>query len=259
MFSPQIDDDKIIAQLETLKKSVPQLLRDLKPRESGRLIHAGTNVLDLARKEEVAILLTEGHLSYRERGTTLFFYEAGDLIGMQALFGVADNRDLVVDGEMAVKAALYHLPDHSSHSELWLKLLAVESGMLSLVLRGTIREEADFEPQVRQFAPGEVIIEQGSIGTEVFTLVEGHAEVLVNGVCVGEVLNDEIFGALATITKGGRTATVRATAPSMVMMVPADKFTQLIETRPNLVFKLLSDLARTVQDLNQRLIAKTGS
>jgi hypothetical protein len=109
-------------------------------------------------------------------------------------------------------------------------------------------------PQYRHFAPGETIIIEGQEGREVFVLTEGAAEVSVRGDRVGEIHQDEVFGALAALTKGIRTATVVATEPCDCMVFPKEEFRELLRTNPGLMEKLFQDVARALHDLNDSVV-----
>ncbi len=107
---------------------------------------------------------------------------------------------------------------------------------------------------MRNFAPSEVIIKQGTSGDEVYTLLNGHANVIVDGIIVGEVLADEIFGALAALTDMPRTASVVASQNCSVLSIEKDKFIELIQNRPLTVLKMVQDMARTIVDLNKKVV-----
>src|SRR5690625_7337213 len=77
------------------------------------------------------------------------------------------------------------------------------------------------------FSAGETIIAQGAEADRVFTLLEGKAEALRDGVKVGEVHADEIFGALAVFTRQRRMASVVAISDCTVLAVPKDEFIDL--------------------------------
>ena len=82
------------------------------------------------------------------------------------------------------------------------------------------RELADVDraSRERQFRPGDVIVKEGTTGTELYALLSGSAEVVRRdrrGVefVVADVGPGELVGEVAAIEKKPRTATVRATAP----------------------------------------------
>jgi len=58
----------------------------------------------------------------------------------------------------------------------------------------------------------------------VSSFTEGHAEAFVEVSSVGDVQKDEIFGAWRLFTRKKSSATVKASAPTTVMMIPKEKF-----------------------------------
>lgn len=70
-------------------------------------------------------------------------------------------------------------------------------------------------------ASGATLTFQGERGYETFVVVEGTAEVLVNGEKVNEVGSGEIIGEIAVLEQRDRTATVRAATPMRVLVVPS--------------------------------------
>jgi CRP-like cAMP-binding protein len=116
-------------------------------------------------------------------------------------------------------------------------------------------EEVTGAPRMRILNPGELIIEQGTHSRGVYTLIEGLADVSVDGVQVGEIAASEIFGAIAAITDAPRSASVIARTHCLVMEVDRDNFKLMLQTHPSLVNKLIEDMARTIQDLNSQVVA----
>src|SRR5690606_2487541 len=98
------------------------------------------------------------------------------------------------------------------------------------------------------------MVEQGSHGDEVYTLMEGKAEVLVDGVKVGEILEEEMFGAVSLLTDKPRLASVVAATDCMVVRLSKEEFINLVQTRPDTIFKLASDLSRAIMALNDQVV-----
>lgn len=73
------------------------------------------------------------------------------------------------------------------------------------------------------FAPGEVVLNQGDTDRWVFFLLKGQLDVLVDASAGDKVVNHitpgEVFGDLAMVQNGARTATVRASPGSREVMV----------------------------------------
>ena len=59
-----------------------------------------------------------------------------------------------------------------------------------------------------EVGPGVELTRQGDFGHSVFVVLEGRAQVLVEDRVVGELSQGEIFGEIAVLSSGRRTATV---------------------------------------------------
>lgn len=102
---------------------------------------------------------------------------------------------------------------------------------------------------------GETIIAQGDDADLVYTLIDGHADALCDGVKVGEIHQNEIFGALAVFTRQPRIASVVARTDCTVMMVNKDDFIQLIYEQPQISVGLIEEMAAKINELNNQLLA----
>jgi CRP-like cAMP-binding protein len=111
-------------------------------------------------------------------------------------------------------------------------------------------------PEVRYFEAGETMIQQGGTNDEVYTLIEGSAEALVDGVKVGDIKSDEIFGAIAAIAGVPRTASVVATSRCMAISLPKGDFLHLLKSRPSTVLRLIQDMARALASANDRVVGR---
>jgi CRP/FNR family cyclic AMP-dependent transcriptional regulator len=89
-------------------------------------------------------------------------------------------------------------------------------------------------------------------------MIEGVAEVLVDGVPVGRIGEGEIFGAMAVLTQAQRSATVRAKTACSVIEVPKEQFTELIRSNPVTIHGLLIDMANSIVNLNEQLVGILG-
>lgn len=103
--------------------------------------------------------------------------------------------------------------------------------------------------------PGEVIIQEGDIGTEMFLLVDGTARVERNGQTIGEVGRNSVIGEMALIDTHRRSASIIATNECELLAVPYDKFWTFVDRVPSVQRKLLVTLSRRVRDLEQAVTA----
>lgn len=211
-----------------------------------------TNFSALVREGRNLYLLTSGQVSLILGEKVLLEYEAGDLLGLESL---ASNTCRVVAHGFAVKAtpiSLRLIEDQLGKQDLSSLTLSF-TNLLLQAYAGQLPDSTEFEPAIRRYEAGETIVEQGSKGGEIFTLLEGRANAIVDGKTVGEIHSDEVFGALAALTQMERTATIRAQKDCLVLSLPRDRLLELIKLRPGTIEKLIADLARVIKDLNQKL------
>lgn len=105
----------------------------------------------------------------------------------------------------------------------------------------------------KHVAAGEVLISQGDEPDHVFVIVEGHAEVFVDGLKVGDVAREEIFGAMAVFTEEKRNATVVASTACTVMLIPKDQFLVMTAANPRIAYSLIESMAQKISALNRQL------
>ena len=96
---------------------------------------------------------------------------------------------------------------------------AVESELERELSASIMRGDAKLDR--RSIKEGETLTEQGAEGNELYLLLDGVLEVDVDGEPVAEVGPGALLGERALL-EGKRTATLRATTPARVVVVPAD-------------------------------------
>jgi hypothetical protein len=75
----------------------------------------------------------------------------------------------------------------------------------------------------RKLDEGEMLVEQGSEGTDLYLLLDGVLGVEVDGEQVAEMGPGTMLGERASLEGGVRTATLRALTPCRVMVIPAER------------------------------------
>ncbi len=75
---------------------------------------------------------------------------------------------------------------------------------------GELESLASSGERVEVEGPGVEITQQGDFGHSVFAILEGDARVLVDGQEVGQLSAGDLFGEVAVIASGRRTATVES-------------------------------------------------
>lgn len=99
----------------------------------------------------------------------------------------------------------------------------------------------------QHFAPGEVVFNQGDVGDYVYVIKEGSCEVLraLDGAetKLADLSTGDYFGEMAVLADTSRNATVRATEPTSVLLIPKDDFDKLKKNVPAFgeVFRALAE------------------
>ncbi|MBA2417834.1 MAG: cyclic nucleotide-binding domain-containing protein [Nocardioidaceae bacterium] len=94
---------------------------------------------------------------------------------------------------------------------------ALERTLSSTIMRGNAK------PKVRKLAEGEDLVRQGEPGHELFLLLDGVLEVLVDGEPVAELGPGAVGGERALLEGGSRTSTLRARTRVRVAVATAEQ------------------------------------
>jgi CRP/FNR family cyclic AMP-dependent transcriptional regulator len=95
----------------------------------------------------------------------------------------------------------------------------------------------------RRAAAGDVLTREGDPGTELFLVATGEAEVRRRNRRVAVLTAGDVFGELALLDRGRRSATVVAKTPMRLLVLSELDFTALLDEIPALPHKLLALLA----------------
>jgi CRP/FNR family cyclic AMP-dependent transcriptional regulator len=201
---------------------------------------------------DVVYIVREGGLHIRDGEKLVMIVEEGEVVSVPPTPLVLSSPDFAVVLDLISTKQLKNMD--GTLLPAWAEIERFQGAFWLSVTASLIRSSAQILPQTRVFSAGSIMIEQGSEANEVFTLLEGEAEVFVDGVKVGEVKTNEFFGILASVTKSPRTARVVARTPCAVLVVDRERFQELIQARPVLVEKLIFELGRMVVDLNSRVV-----
>jgi NADH dehydrogenase len=115
------------------------------------------------------------------------------------------------------------------------KLRILADWMMDLVLPRDITELRIFPPAAvrrEHFIAGQILFQQGDIGDRIYFIVEGTAEVEVNGMVVATMGARDVIGEIALVKDSPRTATVRATTELDLASVSRETFHTLVAHFP---------------------------
>jgi CRP-like cAMP-binding protein len=246
------------------RELLEQLFTALTPTESSVTVEAGSDLLARGPGEKKLYRLREGVIGFQRDGRPLFFIESGDVVDLEEFF-FASKRELRSDFAVVVDAYAWDEFLESVRSDpnlnrLWMEFVGLRLNAFLTMVIAMMRAESSSKPEIKSISAGQVIVKEGDKSEAVFTMLEGHAEVFVGKVRVGDVRADEIFGAMGALTGSPRNASVVATKDSLVLSLAADNFIELIHERPATILKLVEDMARTIESLNSQVVfLKSGA
>lgn len=251
--------DALINRLQTIPGHLLALLSPSGP----ALEVAATDDLVASLPGDQLFVLETGSLHGYVNDRSLFYLHEGDLIGLR------QDRDLprlrlCSDNPVTLRPyrrseVFQHIFADEQRSELLLEYLTGQTALLSDAVARLKQPEFRSTNGFQRVARGEVLISQGDEADHVFVIIEGHAEAFVDGIKVGDVPKDEIFGAMAVFTNERRTASVIASEASTVMLIPKDQFLTLTQSNPKIAHSLIESMARRVDHLNKQVIQLSRS
>jgi hypothetical protein len=157
----------------------------------------------------------DGTADYEMIGASTFprhwIYDQGGRLVAKA--GLADFR------QWYQKAFGTHTPwgGRDTRPLMTLAETALERQLSTTIMRGGSR------PRIKQLRPGEILVEQGDPGRELYLLLDGTLTVAVDGVKLAELGPGAILGERAVLEGGRRTATLTALTNSMVAVADPEQ------------------------------------
>ncbi len=111
----------------------------------------------------------------------------------------------------------------------------------------------------RQYGAGDSILESGSESRDVFFVLQGAANIVnfsptLREVAYATVRAGDYFGELAAIDREPRSANVIAVEESLVAVLPAGVFVELLQRRADVTFRVLQHLTHMVRAGDARIL-----
>ncbi len=98
-------------------------------------------------------------------------------------------------------------------------------------------------------APGSEIIKEGTSGSSVFLIVSGACEVRRNGNLIRQLGQGEFFGELSILDPAPRTATVRATETSVLLVLEGYDFRTALKSSRDMAQRLINALVERLRHM----------
>ena len=109
--------------------------------------------------------------------------------------------------------------------------------------------------QAKSFSAGEMILPEGASSDELYVIVQGEVEILVNPalvsdqseqlepVAIATLERGQSFGEMALVDQGMRSASARAKQDTRLLILPREQLIRLCEAHPRLGYRLMYNLA----------------
>ena len=98
-----------------------------------------------------------------------------------------------------------------------------------------------------------VIIRQGHHHQELFVIESGSAIVEIDDKKVADIPAGEFVGELSYFNQGAASATVKTAEQSNILVIPYNRFEQILEDNPKLVRAIAAELADRLEATDLRL------
>jgi len=187
---------------------------------SVRFVQTGGGRLDVPALRRLRLVTgaawTQLELVVRADGRT-----HGALVGASAF----PRHWLYVDGRLTAKSATLDYARWVREPTPW---DGAESGVLVTAAETELERSiaqslmTGTELPRRRLAPGEALVEQGTTGTELFLLLDGLLEAIVDGEVVAQIGPGALVGERAQLAGGVRSATLRAATACRLLVAPAE-------------------------------------
>ncbi len=103
-------------------------------------------------------------------------------------------------------------------------------------------------------ATGKIVMEQGHSGGDAFVVLKGTFVVRRNGRKLAELTAGDIFGELALLDDGPRSATVECVSDGSVLAISHGQFRAVLDDIPVLSHKLLAAMAGRIRNLDRTVL-----
>ena len=100
---------------------------------------------------------------------------------------------------------------------------------------------------------GTELFRQGRREHYAYVIESGVAEVQIDGETIAEIPEGEIIGEMGLLARGPASATVAAKTPMSLLVLPHDRFEEVLRETPNLGISIARELAQRLQALDASL------
>lgn len=239
-----------------VKKISEHLFADVPPPSEQVVLPNITNLYEQFDSDSLYII-AEGSVAATFENKTTIIYEPGDLIGLSHCYKLPTPKfysdEPTVLNRYDATTLLRFFTETKEKQSIWSSYLITLNAAFIDAYGQLAKQQATPNTGFIDFNKGDVIIRQGDVATDVYSIITGSAEVYVDDKKVGDVFQDELFGAMAIFTGTKRSASVVAAEHCSVLSVPKEEFVALMHSQPETMVTLITNMARCITALNSRV------
>lgn len=105
----------------------------------------------------------------------------------------------------------------------------------------------------RAYEAGEKVFLEADTGTEMFVVTSGRIDVITYGTVLDNVRTGGIFGEMALIDDGQRSAAAIAAEPSTVIAISKPTFLAMLQHQPEFALRVMRALSERLRKMNRQL------
>jgi hypothetical protein len=207
------------------------------------------------------LMIEEGYLRLSHSGRTVRIFGEGDLllvVAGQPCHGKVSGEFLTRGLWLPVERFAQALAADPTIMQDWHCYQDAQFQLMSAICALYAADDQNLAMSLRKCASGERLVRQGERLREVLVLIDGGAEVSVDGVCIGRVARGEFIGEMSLLTDAPCAATVVASQECLVQVIDQDSFAAVIRSRPHMMVALARTLAERLARANRLNAALTA-
>lgn len=110
------------------------------------------------------------------------------------------------------------------------------------------------DPEFIELNSGETLFREGDIGNAMYVLIEGQAEISIDGVLFEECTQGSFVGEMAVIDGSPRYATVTASTKCKFVVVDTKRFHYLVDESPGFAIEIMRVIAQRLKKTSMRVL-----
>jgi CRP-like cAMP-binding protein len=188
-----------------------------------------------------------------------------DVFGLENFYrGIPYTTTAKATKTSRVAAYEAELIDEIAYAKPALAAMVMRSAFLQLEQTTSIAEanipySETINLDLKEYDDGQMIIEEGTSGIEIYKLfqTEGGLEVLKKGVRIGVITRPgEYFGEMSFILNEPRTATIRSMGKSIIEVIPVQEggLERILNDNPEIANKIITTLAQRLKQANLLIV-----